>query len=63
MIKILFCAGRCPILCGCVRRINVEFGIKSSVLEYVKVVGTGAFNEITEDTVGSPEVSQMQALT
>lgn len=40
----------------CVKRINVEFGIKSSVLEYVRVLGTGAFNEITEDAVRSSEV-------
>lgn len=39
-----------------VKRINVEFGIKSSVLDYVRVLETGAFNEITKNTVGSSEV-------
>lgn len=41
---------------NCLKKINVEFGIKSSVLEYVRALGTGAFNEITEDAVGSSEV-------
>lgn len=56
MIKIWCCAGRYSVLRGCLQRVNVEFGIKSSALECVKVLVTGAFNEITEDAVRSSEV-------